>query len=63
MMEHYNVRKKKNSAWNIRDLRGSKAEGARQIPYDITYNWILIYGTDEPIYIKETSSWTWRIEL
>ena len=24
--------------------------------------WNLIYGTDEPIYIKETNSWTWRTD-
>ena len=33
-----------------------------QIPYDITYIWNLIYGTNEPIYRKETNSWTWRTD-
>ena len=27
-----------------------------EIPYDITYTWNLIYGTDKPIYRKETNS-------
>ena len=31
--------------------------------YDITYIWNLIYGTNEPIYRKETNSWTWRADL
>ena len=29
----------------------------RQIPY-ITYTWNLMYDTNEPIYRKETNSWT-----
>ena len=33
------------------------------IPYDITYMWNLKYGTNEPIYRKETDSQTWRIDL
>ena len=32
----------------------SKSERERQIPYDITYIWNLIYGTNEPFYRKET---------
>ena len=35
----------------------------RQIPYDITYIWNLIYGTNEPIYRKERNSQTWRRDL
>ena len=31
----------------------SKSEWERQIPYDITYNWNLIYGTKEPFHRKE----------
>ena len=31
-----------------------KSERERQIPYDITYIWNLIYGTDEPFHRKET---------
>jgi len=30
----------------------------KQKPHDITYIWNLIYGTNEPIYRKETNSWT-----
>ena len=31
-----------------------KSERERQIPYDITYIWNLIYGTNEPFHRKET---------
>ena len=31
----------------------SKSERERQIPYDITYIWNLIYGTNEPFPRKE----------
>ena len=31
-----------------------KSERERQIPHDITYKGNLIYGTNEPIYKKET---------
>ena len=34
----------------------AKSEKERQIPYDITYIWNLIYGRDEPIYKTETDS-------
>ena len=40
-----------------------KSDRERQIPPDITYIWNPIYGTNEPIYGKETNSWTWRIDL
>ena len=30
-----------------------KLERERQIPYDITYIWNLIYGTNEPFHRKE----------
>ena len=30
----------------------------KQIPYDITYMWILKYDTNEPIHETETESWT-----
>ena len=30
---------------------------------DITYIWNLTYGTNEPIYRKETNLWTWRTDL
>ena len=29
----------------------------------ISHIWNLIYGTNEPIYRKETNSWTWRMDL
>ena len=29
----------------------------------ISHIWNLIYGTNEPIYSKETNSWTWRTDL
>jgi len=32
----------------------SKSERERQIPFDITYIWHLIYGTNEPFHRKET---------
>ena len=32
----------------------SKSEVERQIPYDITYMWILKFDTNEPIYKTET---------
>ena len=33
--------------------KGSKSERQRQISYDITYIWNLIYGTNEPSHRKE----------
>ena len=44
-------------------LSESESEREGQIPYDITYIWNLIYGTDEPIYRKETNLRTWRTDL
>ena len=41
----------------------SKLERERQILYDITYIWNLKYGINEPIYIKETDSQTWKTGL
>ena len=32
----------------------SKSERERLVPYDITYMWNLIYGTNEPFHRKET---------
>jgi len=40
-----------------------KSERERQIPYNITYTWDLKYGTNEPIYRKETNSCAWRTDL
>ena len=37
-------------------------ERERQIPYDITSIWNLIYGTNAPIY-RKTNSRTWRTDL
>ena len=34
----------------------------RQIPYDITYIWNLIYSTNEHFHRKK-KSWTWLIDL
>ena len=34
----------------------SKSERERQIPYDITYDWNLIYNTNEPFHRKEKKS-------
>ena len=31
--------------------------------YSITYIWHVIYGTNEPIYRKETNAQTWRTDL
>ena len=45
----------------LETLVRSKSE--RQRPHDITYIWNLINGTNEPIYRKETNSWTWRTDL
>ena len=36
-----------------RILSEVKSERERQIPYDITYIWNLIYGTNEPFHRKE----------
>ena len=33
----------------------SKSEGERQIPYNITYMWNQIYGTNERFHRKETN--------
>ena len=41
----------------------SRSERERQIPYDVTYSWDLIYGTNERFYRKETNSWTWKTDL
>ena len=38
--------------------KSSKSERARQIAYDITYMWNLIYDTTEPIYKTEADSGT-----
>ena len=44
-----------------RDFHTNTSESGRQIPYDITYIWNLVYGRNEPIYRSETDSHTWRL--
>ena len=39
-------------------IKWSKSERERQIPYDITYMWILKYDTNELIFETETDSQT-----
>ena len=55
------IKKERNSATcsNMDGTRDShtkwnKSERERQILYDITYFWNLIYGTNEPFHRKET---------
>ena len=45
------------------DSHTKQNKSERQIPYDITYIWNLIYGISKPIHRKETNSWTWRKDL
>ena len=40
-----------------------KSERERQIPYDITYIWNLIYGTNMEVFPWKRNSWTWKIDL
>ena len=54
------IKKEQNNAiWSNMDgtrefhSEWSKSEGERQIPYDITDNWNLIYSTNEPFHRKE----------
>ena len=44
----------------VKKIRLQEREG--QIPYDITYTWNLMHGTNEPMYRQETNSWTWRTD-
>ena len=60
-MEHYSAIKKNNimpfaATWMELEtliLSEVKSERERQIPYDITYIWNLIQGTNEPFHRKE----------
>ena len=59
-MEYYSAIKKNKNAIcsNMDGTRDShtqwrKSERERQIPYDITYIWNLIYGTNEPFHRKK----------
>ena len=60
-MGYYSVIKKNNNAIcsKVEATRDShpewsKSDREREIPYDITYIWNLIYGTNEPFHRKET---------
>ena len=58
-MEYYSAIKKKEMSFAATGTTGDshsevKLERERQIPYDITYIWNLMYGTDEPIFRTET---------
>ena len=63
-MEYYSAIKKNKrmpsvATWvelEILILSEVKSERVRQIPYDITYIWNLIYDTNEPIYRKNKQS-------
>ena len=59
-MEYYSAIKRKNNAIcsnmdGTRDshTKSNKSERERQIPYDITYIWNLIYSTNEQFHRKE----------
>ena len=45
----------------VSHTKQSKSERERQIAYDITYIWNLLYGTNEPVYRKKVS-WVWRAD-
>ena len=53
------IKKNKNAICNNMDAsrdshtKWSKSERESQMPYDITYIWNLIYGTNEPFHRKE----------
>ena len=57
------LREKPGPRSNSLALNLPSQEREKQIAYDITYIWTLLYGTNEPIYRKETKSWTWRTDL
>ena len=44
----------KSQSMLLRNILSSGSERKRQIPYDITYIWNLMYSTDEPFHRKET---------
>ena len=58
--ENNNKKKEKNVICSNMDgtrdshTEWSKSERERQIPYDITYIWNVIYSTNERFYRKET---------
>ena len=57
-MEYYSSIKKNKimpfatTCMELETLIPSKLERERQIPYDITYNWSLIFGTNKPFHRK-----------
>ena len=67
-VEYYSAIKKNKimpfaSTWMELEILILSEVRKRKIPYDITYIWNLIYGTNEPIYRKETNSWTGRTDV
>ena len=60
-MEYYLAIKKNNlmpfaATWmELETLILSEVRKRRQIPYDITYIWALIYGTNEPFHKKRSA--------
>ena len=70
-VEYYSATKKSElipftATWmqlQIPKLSAVKLERQKQISYDITYMWILKYGTNAPIYKTDTDSQPQRIDL
>ena len=68
-MEYYSIIKKNKimpfvaTGMQLETLILSEVRREKQIPHDITYMWNLTYGTNEPIYRKETNLWTWKTDL
>ena len=68
-IEYYSAIKKKIMAFAakwmdleiiiLNELSQKKKDKHHMIPHV----WKIIYGTNEPIYRKETNSWTWRTDL
>ena len=66
-VQYYSAKREQDNAfeatWMELETHNKWKKSEREIPYNITYIWNLINGTNESIYIKETYSWTWRIDL
>ena len=68
-MEYYSALKKNDimlfaSTWmELETLINEVSQKEKDTPCDVSYIWNLMYGTTEPIYRKETKSWTWRTDL
>uniref|UniRef100_A0A8D1G3N1 DUF1725 domain-containing protein n=1 Tax=Sus scrofa TaxID=9823 RepID=A0A8D1G3N1_PIG len=69
-MEYYSAIKKNNimpcaATWMelevliLSEVNQKEKDKYHYDNYDITFIWNLIYGTSEPIYRKDTNSWTW----